>query len=335
MNYRHLLLATALFCGPAFANDTTAELKTGGLIYTTTGNVEMAKEDLFISMEKVEVNYVFRNNTDHDIKSYIAFPMPDITGDPETPFSYDDVDTDNFVDFKVTQDGEAVETQLQQRAYVSGIDVTDLLSKYKIPLSPISHRTGEALGQVSIEGQNELIAKGLLAGANDPRDPSEFGAVWTLHQVYYWETTFPAGKEVKVHHQYRPSLGKDAAIVDYLDKDGNEKGSMYQDYLSNYCVGDLQKKILQNRDERRDNPRYFFLERRISYILTTGSNWSNSRITDFHLTIDKGQKDNIVSFCGNGIEKTGPTTFELRANNFYPQKDLNILFWVHTENSQH
>ena len=34
---------------------------------------------------------------------------------------------------------------------------------------------------------------------------------------------------------------------------------------------------------------------------------------------------NIVSFCGTGVKKTGPTNFEMVAENFYPERDVDIL----------
>ena len=61
----------------------------------------------------------------------------------------------------------------------------------------------------------------------------------------------------------------------------------------------------------------------ISYVLTTGANWGGT-IGRFHLTVDKGDADTLVSFCGNGVKKTGPTTFELTATDFYPERNIDI-----------
>ncbi len=48
-------------------------------------------------------------------------------------------------------------------------------------------------------------------------------------------------------------------------------------------------------------------------------------IENFKLTIDKGSPDNLVSFCGKGVKKVGPTTFEMTARDFWPERDLDIL----------
>ena len=67
-----------------------------------------------------------------------------------------------------------------------------------------------------------------------------------------------------------------------------------------------------------------FYERRIAYVLTTGANWAGP-IGDFHLTVDKGAPDSLVSFCADGVKKIGPTLFEVRHANFTPTRDLHVL----------
>ncbi|TIN17032.1 MAG: DUF4424 domain-containing protein, partial [Mesorhizobium sp.] len=43
------------------------------------------------------------------------------------------------------------------------------------------------------------------------------------------------------------------------------------------------------------------------------------------LTVDKGDPKNLVSFCGENVRKVGPTRFEMTAENFYPEHDVDIL----------
>ena len=52
--FRLAPLLLTLLAAPAFANDTMAELKTGGLTFVRTPDVEMTKEALFISPETVK-----------------------------------------------------------------------------------------------------------------------------------------------------------------------------------------------------------------------------------------------------------------------------------------
>ena len=41
--------------------------------------------------------------------------------------------------------------------------------------------------------------------------------------------------------------------------------------------------------------------------------------------VDKGSPDALVSFCGTGVKKIGPTQFEMRAKDFTPEQELEIL----------
>jgi hypothetical protein len=74
-----MLAATAV---PALANDSVAELGTGGVVLSRSDSIAMESEDLFLSRDKVTVDYVFRNSSDKDIDTIVAFPMPDIEGNP-------------------------------------------------------------------------------------------------------------------------------------------------------------------------------------------------------------------------------------------------------------
>jgi hypothetical protein len=43
------------------------------------------------------------------------------------------------------------------------------------------------------------------------------------------------------------------------------------------------------------------------------------------MTVDKGNAKNIVSFCGDGVKKTGPTTFTVERRNYRPEREIKIL----------
>ncbi|TIU24601.1 MAG: DUF4424 domain-containing protein, partial [Mesorhizobium sp.] len=135
--FRYVLTAAlALSATPAFANDSIAELGTGGLILSRSDAVAMESEDLYISPEKVTVDYVFRNNTDKDVDAIVAFPMPDIEGDPNEMPAIPDGQSDNFLGFEVTIDGVPAEPQLEQKAFALGIDISADLKAQNVPLYP-------------------------------------------------------------------------------------------------------------------------------------------------------------------------------------------------------
>lgn len=74
----------------------------------------------------------------------------------------------------------------------------------------------------------------------------------------------------------------------------------------------------------KESPLYLYSETWLSYILKSGANWRGP-IKDFHLIIDKGSADRVVSTCVDGLKKIGPTLYEVHKINFEPQENIDIL----------
>ncbi|UVC10067.1 DUF4424 domain-containing protein [Rhizobium sp. TH2] len=327
-----LSLILALYATTAAANDTTAELKTGGLVYTRSDAVSMEEEKLYISPKEVRVDYVFRNTSDAEVETYVAFPMPDIPGGPEQNMDAGDVESDNFLGFSVTQDGADLKPSLQQRIYVGDLDMTDAINAESLPMNPQSQAAREALKKLPPETIEDLLTRGLVIP--DIYDDGsgmkkEYVPMWTLKSAYYWKTSFPTGKDIKVSHRYRPSVGGTVATT-FLDENNEPKGERFEEYKKKFCVDDSFVKLAKKSNALMRDGQPYLVENWISYVLTTGANWSGP-IKKFTLIVDKGEGDNYVSFCGTDVKKTGPTTFEMTAADFYPEKDLDILLLVPTQ----
>ena len=91
-----------------------------------------------------------------------------------------------------------------------------------------------------------------------------------------------------------------------------------------YCIDDAFKAAVMRAPKAADYYGAPFSEARISYILRTGSNWLGP-IGDFTLTVDKGAPENLVTFCGKNVRKTGPTTFQIKAKDYRIEQDLDVL----------
>lgn len=134
---------------PSKANDGTAELATGGLVFVKNNDVEMLSEDLFISTKQIRVNYRFLNKSNKDISAYVAFPLPDLKMDPDDDVT--EIPTDdpiNFVGFSTTVDGLQVRANVEQKVYVDGRDQTRALTRVGVPLSiPISRCYRQAVSE--------------------------------------------------------------------------------------------------------------------------------------------------------------------------------------------
>jgi hypothetical protein len=331
---RATFLASSLVAaasGLAQANDTTAVLKTGGLQFTHSDEISMDKETLFISAKEIRVDYIFRNVSDKPVDSLVAFPMPDIEGGQMSDVADGDHDKDNFLDFTVTQDGGAIAPMLQQRAWAGGIDVTDEILAAHVPLLPNSAATEKALESLPKDTIATWLTDGLLRSESwdDGSGMQEHVLpIWALKSAYYWRTTYQPGRDIAVSHRYQPSVGGTVAVT-FLE-DNQPKGEYYREYKQKYCIDDAFVRVAQKSNQAAMEGKEFYTESWISYVLTTGANWYGP-IKDFTLIVDKGEKGNYVSFCGKDVKKTGPTTFEMKAVDFSPEKDLDILILTRNE----
>ncbi|MCV3208987.1 DUF4424 domain-containing protein [Mesorhizobium sp. YC-39] len=324
--FRYVVTAVLAICAaPALANDSVAELGTGGLILSRSDAVAMESEDLFISADKVTVDYVFRNNTDKDVDSIVAFPMPDIEGDPNEMPAIPEDQSDNFLGFEVTIDGVAAKPQLEQKVFALGIDISADLKAQNVPFYPFGDAAKAALAKLPPAVADDWVNRGIII-----EDTSDDGSgmktvyvpFWQLRSTYWWRSTFPANKAVHVAHHYKPSVGGTSSVSFFYD--GKFQGQ-YAAYKTRYCMDDAFENAIRKaaKADPDGTPKYF--ENRIAYILTTGGNWASGSIGKFKLTIDKGDPKNLVSFCGDNVRKVGPTTFEMTADDFYPEHDIDIL----------
>jgi len=324
------IVAAVALAGPAMANDTAAQLAAGGLEFVRNDNIRMVSEDLYLSMEAVQVDYVFENLSAADQHVLVAFPMPDLANGWYEMIAVPTEDPENVFGFSTLFDGEPVEATLHQYAFALGVDRTKELLKLGLPLAPHLWSTIEAIAALSAEDREALAALGLINSEvyydGDAVVDAYYYPNWTLRSAYVWEAVFPAGEIVSVSHSYMPSVGGTTGVT-FLYEDG----STLDEYRATYCLDDdivaTLRNSLSNADEPWSAP---YMENWLTYVLSTGANWAGP-IESFRLVVDKGSEDNLVSFCGENVEKIGPTTFEMTAENFYPSRDIDLLFLVRYE----
>ena len=136
---------------------------------------------------------------------------------------------------------------------------------------------------------------------------------WELRTTYHWLQRFPAGKPVEIEHRYHPSVGATAGTL--LGSDAADPD------IARYCV---DPPLLAKLGAAAAKERHF-TENWVDYILVTGGSWKKP-IGSFRLVVDKGRANDLVSFCGDGIRKIGPTQFEMRKTNWRPERNLSVLF---------
>ena len=99
-----------------------------------------------------------------------------------------------------------------------------------------------------------------------------------------------------IEHRYRPSVG--ASVQTELGSPAATKEPWYEEYKQKYCFDrEFLAALARARPPGRSQAGARYSEQRIDYVLRTGANWSGP-IKEFRLVIDKGDPDNLVSFCG-------------------------------------
>lgn len=316
----------------AHANDTMAELAAGGLTFVSADDVTMQSEDLYISPKEVRVDYVFHNGGDGDRTTVVAFPMPDIEGSGDFTSSVPNPDSDNFMNFSVAVDSQPVTPEVDRHVFAVDVDVTQELKDHGIPLLPFGDATSKALAALPKDLIANWIERGIIISM-DYDDGSgwktDYVPVWKLKTTYWWRTTFPAGRDIRVAHRYTPSVGATAGL-NFVGPDETAPftGEDFDREKQRYCFDDDFTKAVAKHLDTAQAENSYLQESWISYVLTTGANWGGT-IGHFHLTVDKGDADTLVSFCGSGVKKTGPTTFELTADDFYPERNIDIALVGH------
>jgi hypothetical protein len=307
-----MILAALALAAPAAANDSTAEHAAGGLVLTRTADIDMVSEDLFVSADEVRVRYVFRNRSSRDVRTLVAFPMPDrdLTLERQMDVAYP-------TGFQTRVDERPVTMKVERKAVLGGVDRTALLAG--LGLAPDSGV--EQLDRLPAPAKARLVKLGLAeteeydAGRGWER---HLAPAWTVKESWFWEQVFPAGRDLTVEHRYKPGAGGsvDSALA-HADFRNSPEGRRM---MRRYCVDSAFVAGLDRLVRRGGSAP----EQRIGYILTTGGNW-RSPIGEFRLVVDKGRPENIISFCGEGVRRISPTQFEMRRTNWRPDRDLSIL----------
>ncbi|MBA3908370.1 MAG: hypothetical protein C0524_00500 [Rhodobacter sp.] len=342
-----LCLAATLLATPALANDGFGGLSATGLTFGQTDAVALEEEDLFISIDRIAVDYVFRNITSADVTGEVIFPLPPIHVGQVIESQWnlpEDPDRENLVNFTATVEGRNIPISIDRIAVIEpdvtvwmpsaeqydtpGRDVTAELDRLGLPLSLKGEAVMAALKSLTPDQKTQAMELG-LAEFFDIGTDSEFAfPQWSVIVRYHWTQTFPAGQILNIRHTYenRSSggiFGWAHPPEDYM-----------QPVADQYCIDEGTSRALVKAlaQEPVDGETYSTgMSWNIAYVLRTASSWSGP-IGRFKLTIDKGDPGNIVSLCADGIKKTGPTTFVMEKTDYTPDRDLHILIVQPLEN---
>jgi hypothetical protein len=361
MNSKRLLCAVLFAAGvcfsaaiPALADDSAASIAAGGLVPRRENRIVMAKEVLRISPTKIVVDYDFRNDSDQDVTTEVAFPIPPY----QNEWAEGDLAEQAFRSFKVWVDEKPIEYKAEAKAILKGRDISATLNARHIDIATYGH-----FQFVNQEGHNEeeieapdfahlsnaekqsLVKQGILAGMDD------YGQ-WTVNLQYHWAQNFPAHSTVHIRHEYTPSDGFQAIPLDAFRNTLLHKKPVGNDYeskdqrenlklLDGFCPDPslLRASIRAIADSDPENGQYLSPEW-VDFILTSANTWKQP-IEDFTLIVERGKpldgygkpeerEHYLVSFCTPQnalVEKLDADHFQVHLTNFIPTSELRIGFF--------
>ncbi len=307
------------------ANDSSAELSVGGLVFTRSADISLESEDLAITPDIVMVRYRFLNQTPKPVTLTVAFPVPDIDLSEGDNLAIPGNDPTNFLGFETKVDGKPISFTIHQTAFLGSKDISAVLQSAGVPLLPIGPQQTR-LSDLPQATRDKLIGQGLLLqNGTDDRGRQLYEAAWTVKTAAVRQQTFAPNRPIMVEHRYHTSLGVSFDTV--LRKGLRQNKAMAAEierYRKDYCVNDAFLANLDKLAGAGTANSAKLQERRISYVLKTGANWAGP-IKEFRLTVDKQKADRLVSFCADQLKSISPTVVEFTARDFMPDKDLKIL----------
>ncbi|MBI5655356.1 MAG: DUF4424 family protein [Geobacter sp.] len=185
---RRILMSAAFTLLPStllFANDSTARIGAGGITLLKSENIRMLQEELEISTQKIRVRYRFINESDQDIKTTVAFPLPDYEWNPEIVEYKGLIADKKFHSFKNWTNGKHIASKRTQRAQISGTDVTDQLRKIGLTDKQIFETFGDGIsGDKALTSKQTKAVLDLykqLTGKN-----SKIAYMWKVSETMKW-----------------------------------------------------------------------------------------------------------------------------------------------------
>lgn len=298
------------FSSISLANETAAGIGASGIYFKDEKNISIEKEDLHISIsqDKVEITYLFKNHSDKNITTIIAFPVPDYEYDL-TAFGDQDSWRD-FHDFTVEVNGQKTAYQVEARAWLNGKDYSQLITKMGISIKDFGERgrrtTFHSLfNKLTEKDKKTLIDRKLVLFEGGAAFPA-----WIVSLKYYWKQTFPANRTISIRHTYSPHNGYDVFSKKY--------------HLKDACVTDEIAQWLRNSTYTKIQY--------VKYILVTANNWKQP-IKNFHLIVDEPRLQNDphwrMSICfDHKLTQTSYNRYEASITDYIPEKNLAAYLFI-------
>lgn len=330
------------FIPATWADDAIEASATSNIIFEKAPELIMQDETLTITKSAsktlgeeqvgIDVDFHFKNTSDHDVTRKIAFVLPPVLCREDTRSSWGGLDSNDanltydhgLKDFTTTVDDKSQSFTTRTEAMFGKRNITELLTKLKIPLNPCKiQMTNE--GKPDPKYSVDLQKHHLLTEANE--------AAWSENIYFEWTQTFPAEKVINIHHHYTTVTGG-AVLAPRTIEELNDEFTKNIPPLnpiwnrSPETLSHSNPSIIKTNGD--NSKRFCGMPKWVQYHLMTGANW-NGGIGTFKLIIkdDAGapfavnefyKNDNAVHTSING----NVMTFTIK--NFVPTQNLLVQF---------
>lgn len=325
-----VIMIASVFSTPALADDAIEGAPSSNIVFESAPELIMQDETLTISKSSgkvlgserfsIDVDFHFKNTSDHDVTRKIAFVLPPVQCREDAASMWRGLDSDERVDqhmkglqdFTTLVDGKNQSYTVRTESILGKRNITSLLTELHLPLNPCDIKMGND-GQPDKAYGDALVKHHLLTMTNDP--------AWKQNIYFEWTQTFPAGKTIHISHHYTPVVGE-AVMAKRTAQDINQ-------FLSD---GQAKAKAIWSSplSSIENKGGYCAMPMWVRYHLSTGAYWKGGiglfklilkdedgapfAINPFYKSTDKAKKT---------ISKNS-MIFEV--SNFVPKENLHILY---------
>ena len=161
----------------------------------------------------------------------------------------------------------------------------------------------------------------------DNEGPHAVYGGWTVASELSFEADIPAGKSLSTEIKYQPSVGHGLG-ANFL---GHDEGANHTlvDHKERYCLDDgFIQSARRMAEETKPYEWKGLWEHQLVFDLLSPVA-GKTQAGDFRLIVDKGSKNDLVSFCGQFVKRLSATSWQVQpfdGEHGTPTKDFEVLF---------